>query len=648
MKFRYLRNFFLLSIIVFNFSSTCSFIFTLSTAKDIAKYGYDGIKALMDLKKAHNDRMWKQKVTESLAEIVNSTRRIESLLTEEADRVIEELSVKIDMQAVHDFTRVVHSINERFEKKFIKYFVEDNSYQVETIQSFINETISESGFQRILHSLNSYIIPRNYLNHVPDKRLFDILLDYQKIKMNHHRDCNEGSSHHQHLFAVYNLAVHTLVRGYTMVVHAYKYRQLAQPNPNAWNSEINDAVNEFKEALMQIAPIARRAMNEASKEIRRCDPNELVEGSNYISLKNFLSIILTTQTSMSSDFSCTGSCSSYKKLGSIFTNKNRLSQFQCTGSAYNCWKTSVTQICLANPGSGRRFEALTENYGLFNLYEHHRRGIWSERCYKEKISAFDFINNDPLCNICACTCDEWANSESIRSFSLREQYTDFRDGRIVTGIRVKVVDKVIHLEIQEGKLVNGSIDPSTVMWNPNASYLPQRGSEVVQLNYNMRSVNLDNIVLPPGYAVTGVRFALLRNRITLVVAGTQIFDEAGEIITPTYMQWYWPNQLPRTELELVQADIPDRENKVNVEVSQPGEQFVKFQLTDWNKDASQTLVPYIDSQAIFSDPPIPIGGVGIFYKNYNGSGGFLSLKLSAADYSIHVNETNLSQMFSDN
>lgn len=38
----------------------------------------------------------------------------------------------------------------------------------------------------------------------------------------HNEDCNDGSSYHQQLYSIYNLVIVTLIRGYSMIIHAHK------------------------------------------------------------------------------------------------------------------------------------------------------------------------------------------------------------------------------------------------------------------------------------------------------------------------------------------------------------------------------------------------------------------------------------------
>lgn len=77
-------------------------------------------------------------------------------------------------------------------------------------------------------------------------------------------------------------------------------------------------------------------------------------------------------------------------------------------------------------------------------------------------------------------------------------------------------------------------------------------------------------------------------------------------------------------------------------MSESGTNFIKFQLTDFKKDAAQTVVPYIDVQTVSTNPATPLQGIGIYYKGTKGFGGFVGLKLLTADiFRIYTNKTKI-------
>lgn len=65
--------------------------------------------------------------------------------------------------------------------------------------------------------------------------------------------------------------------------------------------------------------------------------------------------------------------------------------------------------------------------------------------------------------------------------------------------------------------------------------------------------------------------------------------------------------------------------------------FVAFDMSDKAKDASQTIVPFLDARPLNLSSPTPLHGMGIFYKSKYSCGGFITPKIITYDYSIHFN-----------
>lgn len=91
----------------------------------------------------------------------------------------------------------------------------------------------------------------------------------------------------------------------------------------------------------------------------------------------------------------------------------------------------------------------------------------------------------------------------------------------------------------------------------------------------------------------------------------------------------------RTELSLKSPNVPTRTKAKSLPLS-TSNTFVKFTHSDINKDAAQTTVPFLDAQDVVNNPPVPLEGVGIFLKNQDGYGGFITPKVKTFDYAPYV------------
>lgn len=88
-------------------------------------------------------------------------------------------------------------------------------------------------------------------------------------------------------------------------------------------------------------------------------------------------------------------------------------------------------------------------------------------------------------------------------------------------------------------------------------------------------------------------------------------------------------------MRLRNADVPTRIKNPSVPLSSH-DQYIKFTNTDIDRDAAQTTVPFLDAQPVVSLIPVPLSGVGIFYKGYSNSGGYIAPKIFTYDYSKHL------------
>ena len=67
-------------------------------------------------------------------------------------------------------------------------------------------------------------------------------------------------------------------------------------------------------------------------------------------------------------------------------------------------------------------------------------------------------------------------------------------------------------------------------------------------------------------------------------------------------------------------------------------QYVTFTITDMQKDGGQTTVPFIDTQEVVTNPPMPLAGAGLIHRGQEGYGGFLGLKLYTYHIVDHISE----------
>lgn len=74
------------------------------------------------------------------------------------------------------------------------------------------------------------------------------------------------------------------------------------------------------------------------------------------------------------------------------------------------------------------------------------------------------------------------------------------------------------------------------------------------------------------------------------------------------------------------------------DVLSSSDQFIEFTHSDFDKDAAQSTVPFLDAQSVVSDIHVPLSGAGLYHKGMVGSGGFIAPKIITYDYSQHIDD----------
>lgn len=142
------------------------------------------------------------------------------------------------------------------------------------------------------------------------------------------------------------------------------------------------------------------------------------------------------------------------------------------------------------------------------------------------------------CSYCLCMCDE-ESAKSDRYFSLREAVSNITANHVVTGLRFRKFNRIVHLQIQEGRLMpRGAINSSSIQWRPVAEFRMtdraiRRGVDYHTLSWNSRAIDTDDLEVELHHVVTGVRLRTVGTHLNLEIRETEADFETGLLREPS-------------------------------------------------------------------------------------------------------------------
>lgn len=154
----------------------------------------------------------------------------------------------------------------------------------------------------------------------------------------------------------------------------------------------------------------------------------------------------------------------------------------------------------------------------------------------------------------------------------------------------------------------------------------QGGTDYHTLTYENRRVNLDTVTAPPGHVVTGVRFAIVNDRLSLQIRVTGFDLNSGTLENLANTTWISSSTKAINQIKLNGRKLSTKA-PVAAEPNGIENAYIEFSPTDINDDLSQFTIPLIDTFAVEPKIPTPLNGIGLYHKGQPGYGGFLAPKL---------------------
>ncbi|CAL7947528.1 unnamed protein product [Xylocopa violacea] len=465
--------------------------------------------------------------------------------------------------------------------------------------------------------------------------------------------CNENQSLQQLLYNLYTTITLTEIKGYSMIQFSYKLLRLYNPGKRYSNNlladfnqlaadanfteEMNLVKQQYEKRTTDTLRAVKTAMAFAPRQIWKCDARINKLDETYTTLRQLFQGYIVNEVDLNNDVSCKENCAyyEYSKVRGCYKNQYCSQQRKCNGRILKCeYIDSDMWICPSSQNSDRRYEYIEyENGQVFGQKGSCKNG-------KTKVDSWWrwlFWH----CSYCFCYCDD-NNMNSDRYFSLRKVVSDIANNKVVTGVRFKKVNQIMHIQIQEGELMpRGNINKSTVQWKPIEAFniLDSNVTDGVDyhtLSWEKRGLDLDDLTLDKNYLLTGLKFRTIGSRLNLEVRMTSFNFTTGKLIRPLERSfWISHDKTAREELALTRPDIPTRSPLLALPDS-VSEQYLNFAPSDRKSDAAQNTIPFIDIQPVEPNPPVPIAGAGVFHKGRTGSGGYVALRLITYDFSQHL------------
>ncbi|KAK0175279.1 hypothetical protein PV327_009040 [Microctonus hyperodae] len=278
---------------------------------------------------------------------------------------------------------------------------------------------------------------------------------------------------------------------------------------------------------------------------------------------------------------------------------------------------------------------------------------------------FNYYNNE-IC-VRACAPEEDPNVDFLQTISLLEQTSDIENNWVVTNVRFVEENGMVQIQIQQGELdgsnsyvvknnrywkplsdvrkLSNTADNTIQFYTPGSSDFEKNflthGVAYINIDSNQKTLHLDDVLLPAGYVVTGVRFGYNQNSLDgsrpleLQLQGTLYDVEKNELITyldgkPTSL-WITPNvmssSLPdynriRTRYEIEMTGNPF---EMNGNLDSKPNQYVDFIRSQWLIRYKFRTVPFFDARPTFSKVSLPLGGVSLYGKGTTEGQSFLVL-----------------------
>ncbi|XP_044020446.1 uncharacterized protein LOC122860615 [Aphidius gifuensis] len=461
--------------------------------------------------------------------------------------------------------------------------------------------------------------------------------------------------------------IHSEVQGMAAMTFAYMWRF---KNKNS-SHEMDEIKNERIESIIEYTGLFKNEMKFAKNFIRRCDVDNknIIGNKTYASFENmFYKIVIGhkqfkafPKLNRCNDFNAFKLCQVHDDC---YDNNHNYDEI-CSGWIANCQKAWVINFCQRM----ERNQTSDKNYYWIKVKEDDDFINYGDTSYSCQLEQnYETFYTDILTSFrnmirpmyCDCVDDYiHTQSDTIRAISLLWSQTS--DNMVATGARLVAKDRMIHIQLREGKLLPyGEIDKNTERWVPIPTFKYKRNFPNVAIYKNgteytleenkdflpihhlyAKTICLQKLTFDENHLLTGVRFNYeylgqdLERHFKLEAKYVGFNYEYGNITAQTKYHEQSCKQLP----ELI-LNNPDDPLKFNTHPHDSKKnQFITIRASDLIKDASQTTIPFFDLLEIAPNTSQPITAIELFHKGQldGTSGGYVSLKIYPINLTMYMN-----------
>ncbi|XP_032580152.1 uncharacterized protein LOC6620262 isoform X1 [Drosophila sechellia] len=545
------------------------------------------------------------------------------------------------MAKMNDISDTINRISSRYQQ-MQKYEAYKDKLEMSTLITFAEWTVSPNAHSvhHLMDRLNIILLGNeDRSSNSTSTNLLQQLATAYEVSSN--QICNTMQSAQQFIYSLYADIALTELKAYTMM--EFSWMMLRVYGKGNYTQEAELMRSDYEKRTERTLKMLKDVMLRADRIVYRCDPTKHVQGVTYDEVTRLLQGYIENEVDLNNEETCRETCGFYQSTRSegCFKDLYCSRQPKCTGRLYNCqFVDSDMWVCPSPQNSTRRYE--------FIEYENGRVLGQRGKCTRGTTKVDSWWRYLLWhCSYCFCLCDE-ESLKSDRFFNMRDTIADIKRNRIVTGLRFVKQNRIFHLQIQEGELLpRGTVNQSTLEWKPVEKYNVfdrhvKNGVDYHKLSYEYRTIDLDDVDTEDNsFVVTGVRFRVVGTHLNLEAYYSEFDFLTGQLIQPEYNSYWKSNDntdvsgARREKLRLSNADVSTRTIAPSLPLSRHN-QFIDFTNTGLDKDAAQSTVPFMDIQDVVSNPPVPLAGIGIYYKGRNGYGGFLGPKIITYDFTPHV------------